>query len=213
MPLHSQSTDPAIAPEPTEQQIEGVVTDRKKYSFTVSHEGRQYTVKLANGAPVGLILNKPWFDWKRERVVVDEVPYPENDDIESLKRVAFKLPAKELFLIARFKNTEHMERIMAAGAKRLNFYLVTPNDPGQHLPTHEQPFISGALAVQKNQQLRLNVLDQSFHVQLGFRSATLNGFSIAQLEPNKTHVFLSGIAGEFENEIIASRIVFHPILQ
>lgn len=214
VPLTAQPTPPVDNSETSvtaEQQIEGIVTGRKKYSFTVSHDGKQYTVKLAEGAPVGLKMNKPWYDWKHDQVVVDAVAYPEGTSLHSPKRVAVKLPAKELYLISRFSDLDQMDEVMSANVKRINYYLVTPHDPGEHLPTDDQPFIAGALAIQKNQQVRLKVNDQSLRIRLGFRYATMNGFSIAQLEPNKTHVFLSGVSGENENEIIASRILFHPI--
>lgn len=215
-PLLAQST---IAPSPPfilETQIDGVVTARKKYSFTVSHDGKQTIVKLADGAPVGLKMNRPWYDWNRHRVVVDAVPFPESSDPGTPKRVAIPLPAKELFLISRFKNIEHMESIMSSDVKRINFYLVTPDDPGEHYPTKEQYFIAGALVVEenqpvKNQPIRLQVNDESLLIRLGFQFATMNGFSIAQLEPNTTHVFLSGVAGENEDEFVASRVLFHPI--
>jgi hypothetical protein len=191
--------------------IEGLVTERKKYSFKVKQGDTEYDVKLANGAPIALTMNKPWFDWKNEQVVVDAVAFPNDAELSSNKRVAIKLPSENLFLISRFSDANQMSQIMSANVKRLNFYLITPEDQGQHLPTRERPYISGSLSIQKNQQVRLNIDDQSIPVRLGFRYATMNGFSIMELEPDKTQVFIAGVPGANENEIVASRVLFQPV--
>ena len=46
---------------------------------------------------------------------------------------------------------------------------------------------------------------------LGFRFATMNGFSINQLKPNQTQVFLTGTRGKNDGEILTSRILFQPV--
>ncbi|MFK7768079.1 MAG: hypothetical protein AB8B55_12720 [Mariniblastus sp.] len=197
-----------------EIRVEGLVTELKKYSMTVQANGKTHQVKLANGAPIGLRMSQPWYDWKNDQVVVDAFNFPNaagESEPKVVKRVALKLPSEKLFLISRFADVEQMSKTMATNVKRINFYLITPKDPGAHLPTEEEPFIAGELAVQKNGQTRLKVNDQTMPVRLGFRYATMNGFSITALEPNKTQVFLSGIQGENEGEIIASRILFQPV--
>lgn len=203
-------TEPVAGDRPAIVKIEGLVTERKKYSFKVKQGDTEYVVKLANGAPVGLKMNKPWYDWKNARVVVDALAYPTDDRVKP-KRVAVKLPSEELYLISRFDTEDQMKSVMATNVKRINFYLITPEDQGQHLPTKDQLYLSGELKVQKNRQVRLDVEDQSFPIRLGFRLATMNGFSIAQLEPNKTQVFIAGVAGQNENEVVASQVLFQPV--
>ena len=197
-----------------EVSVDGLVTELRKYSLTIQAGEKTYQVKLVNGAPIGLRMNKPWYDWKNEQVVVDALSYPNDPSVaepKSEKRVAVKLPADKLFLISRFADTEQMNKTMSTNVKRMNFYLITPKDPGAHLPTEEKPFISGELAIQKNGQTRLQINDQLMPIRLGFRYATMNGFSIMSLEPNKTQVFLSGVTGANENEIIATRVLFQPV--
>ena len=209
--IRAQSPANATLSVPTEVRIEGLVTDRKKYSFKVKQGEKEYDVRLASGAPIGLKMNKPWYDWKNKQVVVDEVSFPGEPESRANKRVAVKLPAAKLFLISRFSDVDQMTQVMAANVKRLNFYLITPEDQGQHQPTKESPYISGALTIQKNQQVRLILNDQSIPVRLGFRYATMNGFSIMQLDPNKTQVFIAGTLGANENEIVATRVLFQPV--
>lgn len=210
-PKQAPAQDPATAETKTSIQLQGIVTSRKKYSFTVKQGDTEYTVKPANGAPIGLKMNKPWFDWGNNQVVVDAVPIrltAANGD--SLKRVALRLPAEKLFLISRLGDAAKMKRTMSAEVKRINFYLITPEDPGPHFPTDEQPYISGELSIKDNSPA-LKIKDDVLPLKLGFRYATMNGFSIAQLEPDKTQVFLSGTWHDGDDKIIATRILFQPI--
>lgn len=213
LPTQLRAQSPASAePSATGQiLIQGLVTKRKKYSFTVKQNNKEFEVKLASQAPIALRMNKPWYDWRNEQVVVDAVSFPNESEESSNKRVGIKLPAKDLYLISRFSDADQMTQIMSANIKRLNFYLITPEDQGQHWPTKDRPYISGALSIKKNQQLRLNVEDQSVSVRLGFRYATMNGFSIMDLEPNKTQVFIAGKPGAAENEVLATRVLFQPV--
>ena len=209
--LNAQSVASAKPAMASEILIEGLVTERKKYSFTVNQNGTNYKVKLASRAPIALKMNRPWYDWRNEQVVVDAVSYPEDSESGSNKRVGIKLPAEKLYLISRFSDADQMAQIMSANVKRLNFYLITPEDQGQHWPTRDRPYISGSLSIKKNQQVRLSLADQSLPIRLGFRNATMNGFSIVQLEPNKTQVFIAGLPGGGENEILATRVLFQPV--
>ena len=196
-----------------EVNIDGLVTGLKKYSMTIQSGDKTYTVKLANGAPIGMRMNQPWFDWKNNRVVVDALRYPNDPNAKSAKRVAMKLPAEKLFLISRFTDVEHMTKIMATNVKRINYYLITPEDLGAHLPTAAEPYISGELVIQKNGQPRLQIEEQLMPIRLGFKTATMNGFSITALKPEKTQVFLSAVEGPNENELIATRILFQPVVK
>ena len=192
-------------------RINGVVTERKKYSFFVRQGKKEYTVKLGRGAPVALKMNRPWFDWQNHKVVVDAVSFPEDIEPNSSGRVSVKLPAKHLFLISRFSNAKVMNQVMSVDVKRINFYLVTPDDPGHHFPTAQRPYIAGAVGPGTEDTAQLQINDQSVPVKLGFRYATMSGFSITQLEPEKTQVFLTGNRDPGSNEITASRVLFQPV--
>jgi hypothetical protein len=201
-------TTPANQPQPI--RVEGIVVDQKKYSIKVKSGDKEYSVSLANGAAIGLKMNKPWYDWKNDQVVVDAVPFPAASDDVAKKRVPIKFPAKDLYLISRFADRATLNDVMSKNVKRLNFYLVTPEDQGQHMPTEKEPYISGKLNVDKK-DLKLKVDDSSLLIRLGFRFATMNGFSINELKPQTTQVFLSGVEGKNPGEIVASRILFQPI--
>ena len=192
-------------------QIEGIVTEQLKYSVKIKSGEKEYTVKVANGAPIALKMNRPWFDWKNNQVVVDVVPWPFDPEAKSTKRAAVKLPAETLHLITRFADESALQEVMATNVKRINYYLITPTDPGAHYPSESELYLSGKLKIQSNQQVQLKVDDKTLPVKLGFQFANMNGFSIMNLKPNKTHVSLSGIQGSSSNEIIATRLLFQPV--
>lgn len=213
--LTAQVTDAGsdVAP-PQAVQLKGLVTARKKYSFTVKQNRTEYSVKLAPGAPIGLKMNKPRFDWDQDRVVVLPMEYSTDQLSEPAvlpKRVALQLPAEELFLISRFDTAFRIQTIMSADVKRINFYLVTPDDPGQHFPTEQQPYLSGPLSL-NDQQLQVKIEDQLLPVKLGVHYATMNGFTINQLEPNQTHVILSGHWSDGATDIEATSVLFRPVV-
>ena len=192
-------------------QLEGLVIAQGKYSIKVKSGEKEYIVKLANGAPIAMKMNKPWFDWNNEQVVVDEIPYPATDQIQPNKRVSYKLPAKELYVVSRFSDRNRFDEFVEASVKRINFYLVTPENQGDHLPTEKEPYVAGKLDYSQPSNVRLLVDESKLPVKLGFRLATMNGYSIGDLVANKVQVFLTGIEGDRENVVIASRVLFQPV--
>ena len=199
----------SVAEKSTETiRIQGIVTERKKYSIRVKQDEQEFDVKLTDGVAIALKMNRPWYDWKNQQVVVDAID--ENVSEAEMKRVGIPLPAKQLFLISRLGNAKTMRSTMSKDIKRLNFYLLTPEDTGHHQPTEAEPFLSGKLSIENNQPI-LIVNDERIPIMLGFRFATMNGFSINQLTPYQTQVFLTGTRGKNEFEIHTSRILFQPI--
>lgn len=206
--LQAQTQPTVKKTTPEAIRIEGIVTGRKKYSIRVKQGDQEFDVKLTDGVAIALKMNRPWYDWRNQQVVVDAIA--ENVAAADLKRVGVPLPAQQLFLISRLGNAQTMQSTMAQDIKRLNFYLLTPEDTGHHLPTETEPFLSGELFVDNNQP-HLIVEDEKIPIMLGFRFATMNGFSVNQLKPNQTQVFLTGTRGKNESEILTSRILFQPI--
>lgn len=191
----------------TEIKIQGVVVARKKYSFTVLQNGVQYEVRLADATPIALAMSKPWFDWENGQVVVDSKVLQQ--DVES-KRVAVKLPSKDLHLVSQFSNTAAIDRFMSEKLKRVNFYVVTPEQVEPHLPTETEPFLAGRLRTDANAVL-LDVGRDSLNVKLGFRVATIDGFSINALNPNETFVVVAGKQNQVKGEVEAMRVLFEPL--
>lgn len=206
--LCAQTQEATSATVPEAIRIEGLVIQRKKYSIRVKQDEQEFDVKLTDGVAIALKMNRPWYDWQNQQVVVDAIE--NNVPPADLKRVGIPLPAKKLFLISRLGNAKTMQATMANKVKRLNFYLITPEDTGHHQPTEDEPFLSGELTVENNNP-HVVVNDKKLPIILGFRFATMNGFSINQLKPNQTQVFLTGTRGKNDGEILTSRILFQPV--
>ncbi|MEM9942446.1 MAG: hypothetical protein AAF939_12845 [Planctomycetota bacterium] len=196
---------------PESVQLNGLVIEQKKYSLKIRTDDGEFQVKLANGAPIALKMNKPWFDWDNRQVVVDEMKL-EDSSAPTGSRIAVDLPATDLFVVARFKNERQIDEIMSSNVKRVNYYLITPDIQETHRPTAAKPYLSGPLSIGKTDQpVEMKLGGEMLKIRLGFRFATMNGFSLAHLRPNATQVLLTGTRNAEANEVIAQRILFQPV--
>ena len=177
---------------------------------------------MRENTAIGLKMTKPWFDWTNGQVVVDSTPVSDagvfetksapNQKKAAQPRVAFKLPSEKLFLISKLSDTEHLERFRSSSPKWINFYLVTPENIGNHMPTKDELYVSGKIVVGKKQQVDLQVGSETMPMKLGFRNATMNGFSIEEIKAGCTKVVLSGMLNT-DNSILANSLVFEPVHQ
>ncbi|MGB7328480.1 MAG: hypothetical protein WBD31_26625, partial [Rubripirellula sp.] len=221
----SAESNRVVAATPELISLKGIVTAQQKYSFTLTADGRDYKIKLAEDASVGLLMNRPYFDWKAERVFVeavdpDAIPATEDESETERRessagkgaRVGYVLPTKQFFLIAKFRNPTQMERVMTAKEIRLNLYLLSPVDLGRHEPNEDELYLAGKVATGKSGGLVTVETDsETYKVRLGFRTATMNGFSIADLKPGQTHVTLTGSVDRDSGTVIATSVGFQPI--
>ena len=191
--------------------ISGTVTDLKKYSFKIStDDNREYQVRLAPQAPIVLQMNKPWFDWEKDRIVVSSNS-PTDLENEKPERIAYPVSTDRLYVVSQFKNARHMKRMVAKTPLRLSHYLLTLTKQHEHLPTESEHYISGKLTeMGANNSAQLKIGDQKISVLLGHREATIDGFTIQQLLPQTTHVTLTGTIDK-NSEIVAQQILFYPI--
>ena len=215
----AQVLTPPEQPEtktPVKLQFTGLVTQQKKYSFDVKAVDREYQVQLAPGATVALRLNKPTYDFENRivRVVRLEPGLDEqhpNASASEPARSSYPLPEK-LFVEAKFEHVYQMQRIMQAKVKRINNYVLLAKDPGAEMPTETSLQIRGQLLpADQATTTKLKVNDEEFPVMLGQRDATMQGFTIVDLHPRRTEVFVWGVMGD-DNVVIADRIEFQPII-
>lgn len=53
----------SVAEKSTETiRIQGIVTERKKYSIRVKQDEQEFDVKLTDGVAIALKMNRPWYD-------------------------------------------------------------------------------------------------------------------------------------------------------
>lgn len=196
-------------------QFSGIVSQQKKYSFTVKSGDRDYEVKLAPGTKLILRLNKPTFDFTDRTVRVLRVVTGSNEQVENEsaepERMSYQLP-EALFVTAKFEHVHQMQRIMQAKVKRINNYVLMPKDPGAEMPTESTLQIRGRLLPTEQADIaQLKVNDEEFAVMMGQRGATMSGFNILDLPVESTEVFVWGIT-EDDGVVSAERVEFQPIV-
>ena len=194
--------------------IQGVVVDTKKYSFTVKTKDGMVTVKPTEKAIVTLRLNRPSIDLEKSRVrVFRSAPTSQESDSEAAGKaepIFYDLP-QPVYMVSKFKDSGQVKRIMGMKVKRINNYLLTGTNPGDLDPTEKQLLIGGEIKPSKDAtNLNLEVGDKAYPVKLGFRRASMTGFSINALVPNETEVFIWGTV-EADQSILSNRIEFQPI--
>ena len=194
--------------------IEGVVSEQKKYSFRVKSKNKEFVVKPTANAIFTLRMNKPIYDFPNHRVrVLKSISELDSEQLDPGKkpgRVAFDLP-QNLYVISRFDNPQQMERVMAQNVKRINNYLLASQHNGDVHPNQSQMLIGGQLSPGVETTVaNLKIDDKVYSVMLGHRNASMTGFSIIDLKPSTTEVFVWGNA-DSEGNVLANRIEFRPI--
>lgn len=105
-----------------------------------------------------------------------------------------------------------MQRIMQAAVKRINNYQMSPADFGSQMPTEKSKQISGqVVADEASGGAKLVIDKEEFSVMFGHRGGELGGFTILDLKPKTTEVFVTGSIGS-DNTVIAERIEFRPVV-
>ncbi len=195
-------------PESVSEQVrvDGIVTGRRKYSFTLKGLERDYEVFVPNGTVIGLRLTRPSFDWPNHQLLLTIPISAVDGDAANNKVFKFPLP-KPLILTAIFDGSDQKQRAMGADIKRINkFALSSETSPNLKSPLVLQGEV---LPGEDGETLQLKTDSASHKIILGRRHGTLSGFSILDLKPNITDVF---VTGEFDGEkLYADSIEFAPV--
>lgn len=187
----------------------GIVTKRRKYSVDVVMGTKNQTIRVKPTTQIVLRMIKPWFDWDNRRVIVDTTST--NSEPKATGRYAIRLPEGDLHLFCRFANRSHAEFVMADPVKRINNYLISPQRFQDLIPTRKQPVLSGTLISEMTDgPVELKVNQTHLPIILGFRNASMEGFTISELVPGRVRVTVTGSVNA-RDEVVAKRIVFRPI--
>ena len=195
--------------EPGERfRLDGVVKTQNKYSVVVATRNSDVTVKLNPKTKVELKIQRASYDLPNHRLVI-ELPISAVDgNFENNERIHYELP-DPLFVHARFPHLTAKKKAMSANVKRLaNFRLSSSQTTEANLDDELE--IAGRLTPGSNpKQMQLIAGDGVFPVTLGNRDARLTGFSILDLKPYHTDVFVSGVREG--DEYFADEILFVPV--
>jgi len=209
--------------------IEGILDAVVDSQIVIRTAEGEWPVRVSETTPIGLQLNQPWFDWEHQRVYVTAVSVEPSDLTrtshsqrppfdtakhqanESATRISFDFPAADLHVITRFQRKGRLQKFLDQGENRLGFYLVTPEDVGQHFPTMNRPFMAGPIRGWGEQnQITLEINGTPVLARLGFQTGTMNGFSVRDLIAKKTWVILSATSND-QGQLVANSILFFPI--
>ncbi len=205
-------------------RISGLVTAQQKYTIEIlDAKEKTHQIRFSPQTEITLRMSKPYFDWEAGKVFVEPVRMNavESDDIaasdETIHRVPIRIPGQQHYLIAGFRTEDHLQRTMQADIKRINYYLITPEAIPPHTPTVEELYICGQLQTSpepvKEQQVLLQVGETTHRARLGYRTATMNGFAITDLEPGTTRVTIVGTRDLKTRVITATTVAFEPVIK
>ncbi len=187
--------------------IEGVVVEQRKYSIVVAQGDRDVVVNITPQTSVSLKIMRAKYDLQNRKIRI-ELPISAPDGVfENNEFTQYDLP-DPLFIKATFPHSTAMQKAMKANVKRLvTFELGVPTD--QVDPDDELSFTGQLKAGSEPDKMRLMIGSRAYEVVLGNRDARLLGFSILDLLPFRTDVF---VQGEFEGEeLFADEILFMPV--
>jgi len=184
-----------------EVRVNGLVLDCRKYSFTLQAVDQTYQVEIPNGTPMLMKLNRPSFDFDKGLVSTSLMLSAQDGNPDNDQVLSWKLPDPTIVTM-EFRSQEEKKAIEDESVPNLDRFVLT----AQPFADPEQS-ISGEL--QRNRisgELFLNDQGKVMGVRLGARRGLLAGFSIMDLIPNQTSVWVQGARNG--DAIVASRIRF-----
>lgn len=213
--------------------IEGLVEAIVEDSVQLKTKWGSITVRVTESTSIGLKLNKPWFDWENWCVYVDQdLVQDDKEETESSTsghtgdtaaintttdtspaptRIGFDLPAERLHVISRFQRKQRLQKFLDQTENRISYYLVTPADMGEHFPTLRRPFIAGPIQeTGEHNEVSLQIDGKEVVAKLGFQTGTINGYTLAAMQPQQTWMIISGTPNQ-NHEVIASSVLFYPV--
>lgn len=191
-------------------QLEGVVKVQNKYSIVVSSLLGDIEVRLNPKTQVVMKIQRANFDLRQKKLIVDlPISAPDGDFLNN-EKIEYPL-SDELFIQASFPHKTAMKKAMAGPVKRLaNYRLSSQIIADENSDVDESLQLKGRLlAGDKPKSIQLVADDQVFQVSLGNRDARWLGFSILDLVPYQTDVFISGVREG--DEYFADEILFTPV--
>lgn len=181
-------------------ELRGLVVSATKYSFQMKSDDGKVTDVITNDATAfALRMSRPWFDGDNNRVAVDGKPLPEG----GFERLQFQLPAKPLYVLARFRTVAQRDRLIKKTPWLLNSYLLTQNPIDPLMPTGKSLLIAGKLDLKKSE---LDIDRRIIPIHLGHKGATLLDRSIADLIPGQSTVLVTGTLTE--SKFTADTVLF-----
>ncbi|MDG2015114.1 MAG: hypothetical protein P8J33_16530 [Pirellulaceae bacterium] len=184
-----------------EVRVNGLVLGVRKYSFTLQSIDKIHNVQIPNGTPMLLKLNKPEFDLDKRTVSFSLMLSAEDGEDANNEVVIWKLP-EPTFVTTTFRNEAEKEKVLAQSVRFLDRFTISDRPL-------ERTDLSFGGELKKSPTPGQFLLAENggvYAIELGKRRGLLAGFSIMDLIPMQTSVWVQGsVEGD---SIVASRIRF-----
>ena len=187
-----------------EVRVNGLVLDCRKYSFTLQSLDKIHNVQIPNGTPVLLKLNKPEFDLDKRTVSFSLMLSADDGEEANDEVVTWKLP-DPTFVTTTFRNEAEKEKVLGQAVRILDRFTISDR------PLERTDLSFGGELRKSPTAGQFLLADNGgvYAIELGKRRGLLAGFSIMDLVPMQTSVWVQGsVEGD---AIIASRIRFDYI--
>ena len=172
--------------------VDGIVKERKKYSFLIQGPERDYRVKLNSLTVVAARLVRPEVDWEKKTAsVVIPASAPDGKSKNNLKTV-FPLPARLYFRNSFENDAARKQAVSQSPVPLSNFSLrATPGKAGWG--DAEFPVMTGPLELAGDAGLFQTTLEgKKVLLRPDLSVLRVEGFSITDLKPGQTEVFING---------------------
>lgn len=177
-------------PDSTQENlfVDGIVVDRKKYSFTVQGPDKEYTFSLNPLSRISARLIRPKFDWNQKTVTVTiPMSAPDGRAVNN-QSVQYKLPS-ELHFRNRFESRPEQAAAISGTPIELRNFSITPSlesvaADGQTLTGRLKPTTELNIF-----ETEIDGTTRSIRPQLNV--VRLDGFTIMELQPDTTEVFVN----------------------
>ena len=187
-----------------EVRVNGLVIDRRKYSFTLQALDRTYQVVIPNGTPILMKLNKPQIDWQSRTISLTLMLSAADGDPANDQVLSWPL-ADPVYVSTTFRDQAEKQRILEQQVRELDRFLMSSQPFARTSMTFGGELEPSSTAG----QFFLNDNGGVYAVKLGMRRGLLADFSIMDLRPLETSVW---VQGAFDGDtVVASRIRFEYI--
>ena len=181
--------------------VDGLVLERQKYSFTLQANDQIFKVSIPNGTPMLMKLTNPEFDFTNNRVSYSLICSARDGKTENDVKLSWPLPTPTI-VSSMFRSEQEMQATLSSGLRKLDRYVIS-----------EQPMDVGPFSI--SGELSAGTTEGQFYVDsagsvrlatLGPRKGLLHGFTISDLKPMQTSVW---VQGQMEGDtLVARRIRF-----
>lgn len=198
-------------PQSANFSVNGLVQDRKKYSFTLRGPDRNFNVKLTNLTTIHVRLSRPEFDWKKNTVKV-AIPVSSLDGIPKNNEVVTYQMPEQIWIKTRFQSGAQQSEVTKAEPLELKDMVISKTPVEPSFGDNSDFELRGELTVTNEPGVyRVGFGEIQKNARIDLSAARMDGFSIRDLVPFAVEVFVEGVRDGDSNEIEATNIDFIPI--